>query len=72
MANIDDKVVSMSFEGSKFESGVRTTLSAAETSSSRLCPFPMLVRASIRSTGRLKKLTWDSLPRAIEIRKECS
>jgi tape measure domain-containing protein len=27
MANIDDKVVSMSFEGSKFESGVRSTLS---------------------------------------------
>jgi tape measure domain-containing protein len=30
MANIDDKVVSMSFEGSKFESGVRSTLSVLD------------------------------------------
>jgi tape measure domain-containing protein len=30
MANIDDKVVAMSFEGSKFESGVRSTLSALD------------------------------------------
>lgn len=30
MANIDDKVVAMSFDGGKFESGVRTTLSALD------------------------------------------
>lgn len=36
MTNIDDKVVAMSFEGGKFEAGVRTTLSALDKLKSAL------------------------------------
>lgn len=55
MATIDDKVVAMSFENSKFESGVKTTLSSIEKLKSSL-QFTGVSRGLTGLSGNLNSL----------------
>src|SRR3954447_26783007 len=65
MANIDDKVVSMSFEGSKFEPGVRTTLSMLDKLKQALS-FPNAGKGFDQINRSAQKVDMGFLARAIE------